>query len=237
MPGKIYDKNSSKFLTAFNQLEKFLRDQLEDKTLGFSEMVGKWNDLGYLSHNYYRDLVQFARLRNAIVHDYARGKVIAEPSDYAVKRIRQLCQDVCRPKRLHELFNKKIITAGIQDKISEVLSLFWQHKISQIPVVENGKIINVLNTNTISWWFSATHPDNFQVAPIGEVLSYMEHQRNFALLSENAKFPEAVKLFRESYSKVNRGWFMDAILITTNGQPELPIKGIIVLEDLVDHLI
>ena len=69
------------------------------------------------------------------------------------------------------------------------------------------------------------------------MLSYSECQNNYKILSQNAKLPEAVKLFRESYSKVNKGWFMDAIIITTKGKDETPIKGIIVLEALVNYLI
>ena len=239
MPGKFFQKNSSRYLTAFNQIEKFLNEQLQGKlqSHNFYDKVSKWHEMGYLSRRQLQDLFQFGKLRNAIVHEYQNEQVIADPTSTVVKRIEQLNVDICRPKRLHELFEKKVTTANIDDSIGDILILFWKYKISQIPILDKKKIVNVLNTNTISWWSAATNPDNIPATGIREVLSYSEHQNNYKILSQNAKLPEAVKLFRESYSKVNKGWFMDAIIITTEGKDETPIKGIIVMEDLVDYLI
>lgn len=239
MKGSLFKKNSSKFLTAFKQLDKFFHEQLGSKVRNnhFYEKVYAWYDMGYLSRLQFYDLLQFGKLRNAIVHEYIDGQTIAEPSTATVKRIEQLRMEVCRPRRLHELFEKKVITADIDDCIGDALTLFWNYKISQIPIVKSKKIINVLNTNTISWWTAATKPEEIPNVKIADVLSYSQHQHNYEILPQNATLPEAVRLFRQSYSKVNRGWFMDAILITANGKNETPIKGIIVLEDLVDYLI
>jgi predicted transcriptional regulator len=239
MPGNFFRKNSSRFLTAFKQLDKFFNEQLNGslKSNHFYEKVYAWFDMGYLSRKQFYDLLQFSKLRNAIVHEYLDGQTIAEPSATAVKRIEELKVEVCRPRKLHELFEKPVITANISDCIGEVLALFWKYKISQIPIIESKKIVNVLNTNTIAWWTAGTKPDDIPNAKIGEVLAYSQHRDNYKILSQNAALPEAVRLFRQSYSKVNRGWFMDAILITANGKNEMPLKGIIVLEDMVDYLI
>ena len=238
MKGTIFKKGSSRFLTAFNQIEKFLTEKLKGQlqTERFSEKVMTWYELGYLSQRQLHDLLQISKLRNAIVHEYESEEVIAEPSSKIIKRVEQLQKDICRPKRLHELFEKEIVSANVDDKIGDIQSLFWKHKISQIPIVDGKKIIDVLNTNTISWWSSATNPENIPHTKIKEVLSYSKHQKNYMILDQNAKLSEAVRHFRESYSKINKGWFMDAILITAEGKAEIPIKGIIVLEDLVDHL-
>jgi len=239
MAGNFFQKNSSRFLTAFKQIDRFFNEQLNGslKSNHFYEKVYAWYDLGYLSRNQFYDLLQFSKLRNAIVHEYLDGQTIAEPSTTAVKRIEELRVEVCRPRKLHELFEKKVITANIDDCVADVLALFWNYKISQIPIIASKKIVNVLNTNTIAWWTAATRPDNIPNAKITDVLSYSQHQENYKILSQNAALPDAVRLFRQSYSKVNRGWFMDAILITANGKNETPLKGIIVLEDMVDYLI
>ncbi len=239
MAVKFFKKNSSRFITAFNQIDRFFSEQLRGrlKSNHFYEKVDTWYDLGYLSRKQFYDLLQFSKLRNAIVHEYIDDQAIAEPSSAVIKRIEQLKKDICRPKRLHELFEKKVITARKEDRIGDVLELFWKYKISQIPILEGKKIVNVLNTNTIAWWTAATRSNNFSDVTVDEVLAYSKHQNNFKILSQNADLPEAVRLFRQSYSRINKGWFMDAILITTGGKPVTPIKGIIVLEDLVDYLI
>ena len=239
MPGNFFQKNSSRFLNSFKQIDRFLSQQLHGrlKSNHFYEKVDVWYDMGYLSRKQFYDLLQFSKLRNAIVHEYMNDMAIAEPSSAAVRRIEQLKTEVCRPKKLHELFQKTVYTAKTDDCVGDILSLFWQYKISQIPILESDRIVNVLNTNTISWWIAATKPDNIPKVKISELLDYSLHQNNFDVLPEDADLPEAVRKFRQSYSRINRGWFMDAILITRDGKPHKPISGIIVLEDLVDYLI
>ena len=239
MAGTFFKKNSSRFLTAFKQLDQFFSEQLRGNLVSnhFYEKVDAWYDLGYLSRKQFYDLLQFSKLRNAIVHEYLGSEAIAEPSSAVVKRIEELRVEICRPQKLYQLFEKPIITASIDSCVQEVLTLLWEHKISQLPILEGDKIVNVLNTNTIAWWTAATKPDSIPKASIKEVLSYSYHQNNFKILSQNADLPEAVQLFRQSYSRINKGWFMDAILITKKGENEIPIVGIIVLEDLVDYLI
>jgi len=239
MAGNFFQKNSSRFLTAFKQLDQYLSEQLRGSLVSnhFYEKVDAWYDLGYLSRKQFYDLLQFGKLRNAIVHESLGNETIAEPTTAVVKRIEQLKTEICRPKKLHELFAKSVITADINGCVDDVLAILWKHKISQLPILDGNEIVNVLNTNTIAWWTAATKPDSIPKSGIKEVLSYSYHQNNFKILSQDTDLPVAVQLFRQSYSRINKGWFMDAILITKNGENEMPLLGIIVLEDLVDYLI
>lgn len=239
MAGKLFRKNSTRFLTAFNQIDKFFSEQLRGnlKSNHFYEKVDAWYDMGFLTRRQFYDLLQFSRLRNAIVHEYFDDEAIAEPNPVVVKRIESLKANVCRPKKLHELFRKQVITADVNDRVEDVLDLFWTYKISQIPVVDNGRIVNVLNTNTIAWWTAVNKPKSIPNAKVSEVLSYNELQENFRILPKDARLPEAVRLFRHSYSRINKGWFMDAIVITADGNDDSALLGIIVLEDLVEYLI
>ena len=147
-------------------LNKQLQEKL--KSHNFYDKVSKWHETGYLSGRKLQELFQFGKLWNAIIHEYQNEQVIADPTLNVVKRIEQLNTDICRPKRLHELFEKKVITAKIDDSIGDILCLFWRHKISQIPILDGKKIVNVLNTNTISWWSAATNPDNIRIPGSGK---------------------------------------------------------------------
>ena len=122
MKGNFFRKNSSRFLSGFKQIEKFFNEQLNGKLRSnhFYEKVYAWYDMGYLSRNQFYDLIQFSKLRNAMVHEHMDGQPIAEPSNSAVKRIEELRLEICRPKRLHELFEKKVITAKIDDCVGDV---------------------------------------------------------------------------------------------------------------------
>ena len=134
MAGKLFRKNSTRFLTAFNQIDKFFSEQLRGnlRSNHFYEKVDAWYDMGFLTRRQFYDLLQFSRLRNAIVHEYFDDEAIAEPSPVVVKRIESLKANVCRPKKLYELFRKQVITANVEDSVEDVLDLFWTYKICEI---------------------------------------------------------------------------------------------------------
>ena len=89
MAAPFFQKNSARFLSAFKQLDKYFSQQLRGQLHSnhFYEKVDLWYDLGYLTRKQFYDLLQFSKLRNAIVHEYLDNETIAEPSSAVVKRI------------------------------------------------------------------------------------------------------------------------------------------------------
>ena len=80
MPGKFLKKNSARFLSSFNHIEKFLTEKLHGQiqTTRFSDKIIAWYEMGYLSKRQMHDLMQIGKLRNALVHEYYDEEVIAE---------------------------------------------------------------------------------------------------------------------------------------------------------------
>ncbi|WP_253291319.1 hypothetical protein [Virgibacillus proomii] len=76
-------KNSDRFLTSFNRIEKMLRDLLiNKKDASFSKAVKILKNSNALIKEYSDDLLEFAELRNAIVHNKIdMTYAIAEPHD------------------------------------------------------------------------------------------------------------------------------------------------------------
>ena len=52
---------------------------------------------------------EYGDLRNAIVHDRADGKVIAEPNDDVVVQIEKIAALLLEPRRLYRFFRKKVL--------------------------------------------------------------------------------------------------------------------------------
>ena len=234
----INSSNSDRFLTAFNEIEKYLtRIYREEEERGFRNMINLSRERGQLSKQQYEDLKQYGKLRNIIVHEFRNNEVIAEPNNTIVKRIEQIRAELKNPRKASELFSKEVVTVQLENTLEKVLGLFWELKISQIPVLSRKKVIDVLNTNTITWWMAVNGRSDLNQVTVSDVLGFTEYKKNYRIVSEKTRLPRVVQIFKESYSEVNQGWFLDAVLITKTGADTSPIVGIIVLEDLVDYLI
>src|SRR5699024_11877381 len=73
---------------------------------------------------YRDDLLEFAELRNAIVHnridtDYA----IAEPHLSVVESIEAIEQEITEPKKVYPLFSRKVIIFQESDSLRELLTV------------------------------------------------------------------------------------------------------------------
>src|SRR5699024_3897556 len=67
---KVMYKNSEKFLTAFTKIEKQLKSRLNNRRdIGFARSVKILRSSNAIVRRYSEDLLSFAELRNAIVHN------------------------------------------------------------------------------------------------------------------------------------------------------------------------
>src|SRR5215213_7885485 len=112
-------KNSSRFLTAFTTIEKYLRGkaQLTPET-PFARVLLALVESEQLNPVYEYELREFAQLRNAIVHDQRGGVVIAEPTGWAVQQINILKKLILDPPTVGEFFGRDVFTASANDNIS-----------------------------------------------------------------------------------------------------------------------
>ncbi|WP_405103429.1 hypothetical protein [Oceanobacillus sp. FSL H7-0719] len=82
-------RNSERFLTAFNRIEKRMRSIINSgRNIGFSKMVRMLKNADAVVGQYSDDLLEYAELRNAIVHNKVNITFsIAEPHDSVVEQI------------------------------------------------------------------------------------------------------------------------------------------------------
>ena len=73
-----------RFLNAYNLLDHSLRTQYNFKTnISFSDLIRRCASLNQVIRSYEDNLVELARLRNAIVHSHS-DRIIAEPHEDVV---------------------------------------------------------------------------------------------------------------------------------------------------------
>ncbi len=226
------NSNAERFLDAYCRIEQTLRKIVApDRFLKFYELVNCAGKTEPLVKEYRADLLEFGELRNAIVHNRADGRIIAEPDDEAVAAIERIAAPLSAPPRVLPLFKKKVITVEGRDPISKAVRLLYRHSFSQLPVTDKGVTVALLTSNTITRWLgesfeSKVYPGDTAVAA---VLEYTEHKDNFKFVGSTATLFEIRDLF---YGYYQRGKRLDAILITSTGHPAEPLMGIITLRDL-----
>jgi uncharacterized protein YutE (UPF0331/DUF86 family) len=92
--------NSIEFLEIYNDIDKYMRKLLNlDDYVGHTELVQKMASRNKIFSKYKDDLIQFAKLRNAIVHnpDKKYAEPIAEPHDFILNKYRNIRNKVKNP--------------------------------------------------------------------------------------------------------------------------------------------
>jgi predicted transcriptional regulator len=229
--------NSEIFLNGFNDFEKYLQDKFNNGNyMSYRDLIRQVSYKNGIIKKFKRDLYVFGDLRNVLVHNTRiNGKIIAEPINDLVSRFDYITKQIKYPEKVDK-FKRKIYFCSISDKLSKALQFMHEHKISQIPVVENNKIIDVLNGNHISMWLASKKIADISEVTINDVLSSAERRFNFEIIAESTPIYQAAGIYRQSFQKPPVNWYYDALLITQNGAAEEIITGIIVLKDIAEYM-
>ncbi len=139
--------NALEFIAAYNAIDARMRALYKGKgTLGFSDLVRRLAPTQSVLGKYEDELVAFARLRNAIVHNTTTDRVIAEPTDEATALICRIANLITAPPKLKEL-KKKAPVVGIEshESIAKAAKLIAKTGYSNLPVYQNGRFIGIVN--------------------------------------------------------------------------------------------
>jgi predicted transcriptional regulator len=155
-----------------------------------------------------------ANLRNVIVHERREGKPIAVPSKAAVNLIEELEGYITKPPEVIPTFQRDVFVCSPEDPIAIAVEAMYKYKYSQIPIVQNGRFIKLLTTNTIANWLGSCITDeifNIMETSIEEVCAYNENEDNCFIISRHASLFYLIDRFREYERKGKR---LEAVLIT-----------------------
>ncbi|MGX4670248.1 CBS domain-containing protein [Cerasibacillus sp. JNUCC 74] len=228
-------KNSDRFLTSFNRIEKMLRDLLiNKKDASFSKAVKILKNSNALIKQYSDDLLEFAELRNAIVHNKIdMTYAIAEPHDEIVEKIETIEKELSEPKYVIPTFQKYVYCFQNTDELSKPLKVIHEKKLSKFPIYEGKTYQGLLTQKGITNWLASMEQREEQLKSsyqIKDVLPF-ENEENSRFIAEDTAIYEAVDLFKEHTSKGRR---LEALLITKHGNPSERLLGIITAWDILE---
>ena len=143
--------NAKRFINAFNQIDYAIRVQHNFKrSMGFSDMIRRAVSVNHIVRKYEDDLIDFGRLRNAIVHYSNQDEIIAEPHIDVVEKIEGLAKLITTPPIVTDVLAEKgVFTVNYDVSIKDVIMRMTETKYSNIPVYKNGELIGVANGQKI----------------------------------------------------------------------------------------
>lgn len=229
--------NSEVFLNKFNLFEKYLQDKYNNSNyMSYRDLVRNTSYNNGIIKRFKRDLYMFGDLRNVLVHNTRiNGKIIAEPIDDILERFDFIVKEIQYPEKVAK-FKKQVYQCFSDDKLSKALNFIHDFKISQIPVIQNGEIVDVLNGNHIAAWLARKENVSLSQVSIADVLLNADRNKNFGLISENTPIYEAAEIYKKSFQKPPVNWYFDALIITPNGLANELMTGIIVLKDIASYM-
>lgn len=230
------ESNSSRFLYAFNRIEKHLRNIISSRDyITFSKMVVMLKRSHAIVRRYSDDLLEFAELRNAIVHERTEPNyAIAEPHERIVTLIEMIENELTQPKTVIPLFSKEVYALQSYESLSRVLYKIKQSTITRFPVYDKDRFVGLITANGITHWLAQNVEEDIisiEETRLNELLQFEGAANNYCFIGRDASIYEAADLFKDRF---HTGQKLDAILITESGNQDESLLGIITLADIMN---
>lgn len=230
-----FTDNAKRFISCYNQIDQSLRAQYDlSKSSSYTEVIRRASRMNAFVKKYEDQLIDYGRLRNAIVHSFNESMVIAEPHTDVVEEYERLAKAICTPPlAVDTVCNKDIHTITYDVPLNVVIQNIYKTGISNWPVYKDGMLIGVANSRKL----------------IKEIGKKIYEKKDVNKYLENTKIEDAISNFGEDnyYTIANQNVTLDKILqlfsenrklslivITETGSLlEQPI-GVVAIADIMD---
>ena len=227
--------NSKRFIRTYNQIDAALRVQGDMKrSISYTEAVRKAARTNSFVAKYEDQLIDYGRLRNAIVHNSDPDITIAEPHTEVVEEYEKIAKLICTPPLAVKTVCKKVVsTIEYNVKLKEVIEYGFKTGFSNIPIFKEGMLIGVANGQKIidvlgkKIYEKKDLCDYIENTTIEDVIKEFSNDNYYTIAPETITLDKVLNLFTE-----NRRLLV--VLITKTGTLLEPPVGIIVLSDIMD---
>jgi predicted transcriptional regulator len=229
---------AEEFLEYFKNIEETINKlgSFNDGEI-FSRKLDLLSEKNAMVRNYKEELKLFATLRNIYAHT-PRGNYIADPTNVTLLRIKEIAYKLEHPILVKDKFIFELIGAKKEDHINEILKSMYAKSFSQFPIYDDGKVKELISTNTISRWLSANLEERGDIlitdAKIKDFLSYIEFPQNYSFISKRTNVYDAFNKFKNQIKNNKRN--LDVLFITENGSEKEDVIGLITIEDIAEFV-
>lgn len=227
--------NSERFIEAYNTIDYSLRTIYDFKrSMSFSDVIRRSVVLNAVVRKYEEDLIDYGRLRNAIIHHGNSKYTIAEPHDDIVTKIEKLAELISEPPlAVDRVGNKEVIIIDKSLSIAKAIELIARTGYSNLPVYEENKLLGIINGRKLINVLGGKIADGINLqefvdnTTVGEIVSLMGDDYYFMLADDDITIDEAMNYFEN-----NRKLLI--ILITKDGKDTSKPLSIISSSDIID---
>jgi len=217
--------NSQEFVKTYNQIEKYVKDLAGvKKHQPFWVVLNKAGDNNRVVRELREDLLEYSRLRNAIVHS-GSNQTMAEPHDEAVTRIKKIYEVLIEPPTAGELFKKKVYTCSPSDRLMDIVDVMRKFDYTQVPIYEDFQLLGLLTENVVVKIFSdicKTGKVTLTQFLVRDAMEYTKGQF-YRIVSEDTDAYTILDYFLEFVEKEER---LECVLVTRTGETTLLPSGI-----------
>ena len=227
--------NAERFLKAYNNIDHSLRNQYNFKrAMAFSDMIRRCVTINSVVRKYEDELVNYSRLRNAIVHGDSGTDIIAEPHTNVVEKLEHIAKLISTPPRvLDSICKTDVLCVKSTDTLKSVVELISKSGFSNLPVYQDDRLIGIANGQRLldaigRAMLNGREVDSFCAQmTIGEIVENQIVDTYFALADENITLEQALNLFYRNRKVL-------VIIITKTGSEFEKPLGIITVADIMD---
>lgn len=218
--------NASKFLEAFVSIEQSMRDILKpSRNMKFYQLVNLCSKNNPIIRSKQMDLMEYADLRNAIVHQRGnQQEIIAQPVDSVVNDIMAIAQALKKDEQIGMHLHKKVVVCHPNDLILDTYYLMQKLGTSKLPIYDEDKFIGLITYKEIANW-AINQPSLQYISEIIEECAddrviFMDRKRDIS------------KIILEFENSLKKGIYVLVVIITETGMKDQKPLGIFTVYDL-----
>ncbi len=226
-------QNAREFIDSYNKIDAQLRELYGFKpSQPFTDVVRRCAERNAVVRRYESDLADYARLRNAIVHQSTDGRIIAVPCDDVVSRIRLIEKLLCSPPEIGTLPEKKIVSIEAQISLRQAVLLVSRTGHSNLPVYRGKRMVGILNNRRIVRALGAAMAEGMDAdaflsrTPVEEILEEADLTVYYKYLSRHDSLIDVLTAFENNKKLI-------AVAVSENGRIGERICNLITEADLM----
>lgn len=227
--------NATRFINAYNTIDQTLRAVYNFKrNMSFNDMIRRAVPLNSIVRRYEDKLIDYARLRNAIIHNSNDEMVIAEPHLEVVEEFEKIAKLISEPPMaIQEIASRNVLVLDSDVSIKTAMATIAKSGFKCIPVCHNETIASVLTPNRLVNFLGDKVADGANLetlcekTTVSEIINENDAEVVFAIRPVTLTVEEALNLFQQKRK-------LQAIVITRTGSNlESPV-GILTVANIID---
>lgn len=226
---------AERFINAYNTIDHELRTRHNfRRSMSYSDMIRQAVVQNYVVRKYEDELIDFGRLRNAIIHKSNDEYIIAEPHEDVVLQFEKIAKLISAPPKVWNTICKKdVMTVQYDVSLKKVIELIYTSSFSNLPIYKNGGLIGVANgqkiLNVLGEQVSKGSDINEFITKtkIEEVVNQFSNGKYYEVMPMDITIEQALNLFYENRK------LLIIILTKTGSMEEVPL-GILTTGDIMD---